>query len=90
MKKPFSLVFSIVGVLVVAITGWIVISRFSNQTSISAEAAAQILQSGQIPSSPEIEAEWGIRPAMVALTAANGMVDFRFQILDVDKATNMP
>jgi hypothetical protein len=89
MKKNFSLIFSIVGVLVVVITGWIVISRFSNQTSVSAQAAAQILQSGQIPSSPEIEAEWGIRPVMVALTAANGMIDFRFQILDVDKATNM-
>jgi len=41
---------------------------------------------GAIPTNPAIEAKWGIRPTSVAMTADGGLVDFRFIVLDADKA----
>ncbi len=56
---------------------------------------AQALQAGpdgklvsQI-SSPEIEARYGVRFTQVAVTAAGGMVDIRYQVIDPDKVMNM-
>ncbi len=44
---------------------------------------------GSIPTSPAIEAKWGIRIAHVAVTADGGLVDVRFVVLDPDKALDM-
>jgi hypothetical protein len=34
----------------------------------------------------ELEERYGIRPTLIGVTAAGGMVDFRFKVLDVEKA----
>lgn len=39
-----------------------------------------------MPTNPAIEAQWGIRVTQVALTADGGLVDFRFIVIDPDKA----
>ena len=42
-----------------------------------------------VPTNPAIEAKWGIRPTQIAMTADGGLVDFRFIVLDADKAANL-
>lgn len=42
-----------------------------------------------VPTSPEIEAAYGIRIAQVALIAADGLVDLTYVVTDPDKATLM-
>jgi hypothetical protein len=42
-----------------------------------------------MPTSPDIEAKWGVRPTQVAMTADGGLVDFRFIVLDSDKASSL-
>jgi hypothetical protein len=42
-----------------------------------------------MPSSAAIEETWGIRITRVALTADNGMVDLRYQVLDPRKAEGL-
>jgi hypothetical protein len=44
---------------------------------------------GPVPLNPAIEAKWGIRVSQVAVTADGGLVDFRFIVLDPDKASEM-
>jgi hypothetical protein len=44
---------------------------------------------GPIPLSPAVETKWGVRVSQVAVTADGGLVDFRFIILDPDKASEM-
>jgi hypothetical protein len=34
----------------------------------------------------ELEERYGIRPTLIGVTAAGGMVDFRFKVLDAEKA----
>jgi hypothetical protein len=38
------------------------------------------------PSSPEMEAKWGIRVTQIGVTADGGMLDFRYIVIDPDKA----
>jgi hypothetical protein len=42
-----------------------------------------------VPTSPAIEAKWGVRVTQIGVTADAGMVDFRFIVLDPDKALTM-
>ena len=42
-----------------------------------------------VPLNPAVEARWGIRVSQVAVTADGGLVDFRFVVLDPDKASEM-
>ena len=42
-----------------------------------------------MPTNPAIEAKWGVRPTQVAMTADGGLVDFRFIVLDSDKASSL-
>ncbi|MBN9393325.1 MAG: hypothetical protein J0I20_35160 [Chloroflexi bacterium] len=47
-------------------------------------------RSGSVPvSSTEIEQRWGIRVTQVGVTADGGLVDFRYIVLDPDKALAM-
>jgi hypothetical protein len=39
------------------------------------------------PMNPQVESRWGIRPTLVAATADGGLVDFRFIVLDPEKAS---
>ena len=42
-----------------------------------------------VPLNPAVEARWGIRVMQVAATADGGLVDFRFVVLDPEKASEM-
>ena len=42
-----------------------------------------------IPTNPEIETMWGVRITQIGVTADGGLVDFRYQVLDPDKAGAM-
>ena len=42
-----------------------------------------------IPTSPAIEATWGVRVTHVAVTADGGLVEMRFLVLDSDRALAM-
>lgn len=43
---------------------------------------------GTMPTSDEIEAQFGVRFNFVAVTAEGGMVELRYRVLDVGKAAN--
>ncbi|HEX2911227.1 MAG TPA: hypothetical protein VH186_10495 [Chloroflexia bacterium] len=43
----------------------------------------------KMPTSAAIEAKWGIRISQIGVTADGGLIDFRFVVLDSEKATNM-
>ncbi len=74
----------ILGFILLVIAGFAIFVFLSNQATDVALAVDTT--PGAMPSSPEIEATYGIRPVLVALTDASGLVDFRFQVLDPDKA----
>jgi len=42
-----------------------------------------------MPINPAIEQRWGVRVKQIGVTADGGMVDFRFVVLDADKAFEM-
>lgn len=70
------LIVMVVALISVAVT-WNVIA--------SSRAAAN----GPAPRSPAIEAKWGVRVTQIGVTADSGMVDFRFIVVDPDKALTM-
>lgn len=47
-------------------------------------------RAGQLPGAPAsaevVEAQWGIRITHIAVIAGGGLIDFRFQVIDPDKA----
>ena len=45
--------------------------------------------SATMPTSPRIEQEWGIRLMVVQLLADNGLVEVRYQVLDINKANRL-
>ena len=45
--------------------------------------------SSVMPTSPAIEARWGVRVTQIGVTADGGMVDMRFIVLNPDKALDM-
>ena len=55
---------------------------FSPADSVSKPTSA-------IPTSAEIEQRWGVRLSQVGVTAEGGLIDFRFIVLDPDKALAM-
>lgn len=42
-----------------------------------------------VPSSPAVEAEYGVRLVGVDVTASGGMIQLRYQVLDLDKAAGL-
>jgi len=52
-------------------------------------SSAAAPSSAAMPTNPAIEAKWGVRVTQVGVTADGGMVDFRFIVLDPDKALAM-
>jgi hypothetical protein len=62
---------------ILLIRGW----RPSSTSAKSVTAAPPT-----IPASPEIEAKYGVRFTSVDVTAAGGMIQLRYQILDSDKS----
>ena len=46
-------------------------------------------RSGIVPRNMAIEQRWGIRVTQVGVTADGGLLDFRYLVLDADKALSM-
>jgi hypothetical protein len=53
------------------------------------QAPAPIPAPGTMPVSPAIEEKWGVRITQLGLTAAGGLLDMRYVIIDPDKAQAM-
>ena len=79
-----SILLPIIGFILLVIAGFAIFVFLSNRATDTGLAVDTT--PGIMPSSPEIEAKYGIRPVLVALTDATGLIDFRFQVLDPDKA----
>jgi hypothetical protein len=54
-------------------------------TATTTEAAAEASQAETI----QLAAQWGIEVTSVRLTAADHMIDYRYRVLDTDKATDL-
>ena len=61
----------------------------SPTASVPAMAFAAPGKLPAVPMNTDIETTWGIRPKMAAVTADGGMIDFRYIVLDSDKANDM-
>ena len=46
-------------------------------------------RSGEVPRNAAIEQRWGIRVTQIGVTADGGLLDFRYLVLDSDKALSM-
>lgn len=68
--------------LVVILVGALIGVRAVTTSSGAARSAA-------MPTSPAIEDRYGVRISMVGATADGGLVDFRFVVVDPDKALAM-
>ena len=55
----------------------------------AAQHAPPPAATSHMPASPAIEARWGVRFTIVQLLADNGLVELRYQVLDVDKANRL-
>lgn len=60
---------------------------FAALLAISASLRSVPPTPAAFPTNPQVEAQWGIRPTLVAATADGGLVDFRFVVLDPEKAS---
>jgi len=77
--KAISLRWAIPVILLAAIVfGLYGLSRVSDLSSLPAD--------GGMPVSPLIEEKYGVRVTLVGLSADNGLLDFRYQVLDPSKA----
>ncbi len=74
--------FSLLALVVISVVGGIF--AFLNLTSTP--AAPKLIP---VPTNPAIEDKWGIRVSQIGVTADGGMVDFRFVVIDPDKALEL-
>lgn len=66
--------------LLLLAAGW----YYQTQTNAAPARPATIAATAQ-----DVEEKWGIRVTQIATTADGGMVDFRYQVVDPDKALAM-
>jgi hypothetical protein len=67
-------------------TGTALYERY--QTQQAERAAAQAVRT-PMPTSPQIEQEWGVRVTLVQLLAAGGLVEIRYEVLNTDRANRL-
>jgi hypothetical protein len=77
-----SLKWAILPILLLALVGGYVAGRggFAAPTAPVADV---------MPLSPAIEAQWGVRITQIGVTADGGLLDFRYLVIDPDKALAM-
>jgi hypothetical protein len=73
--------------LVVAVTLVLAAAAFWAARTIASSPPAAQVPVATPPASPQIEAAYGIRISRLSITAATGLVDLRFYVLDPAKAT---
>lgn len=57
--------------------------------AVAVAVADRPARGASMPTSPEIEREYGVRFTMVGVTADHGLLDVRFIVLDPDRAAQM-
>jgi hypothetical protein len=65
------------------------VASYQSYQAQQAKAAAQQVARMTMPTSPQIEQEWGIRVTLVQLLAAGGLVEIRYEVLNTDKANRL-
>jgi hypothetical protein len=79
-----------IGLAIMVIPALLLISEARSdevrRTADSSYSFAVPVQSGRFAVMQELEERFGIRVTLIGVTAAGGMVDFRFKVLDQDKA----
>jgi hypothetical protein len=85
-KRPIFRI-ALLGIAVVGINGgfFAVLAL----TEPKAGPAAKPATGAQMPTNPAIEERWGIRVKQIGVSADGGLVDFRFVVVDPDKALTM-
>lgn len=78
-----NLSFALVAALLFALFAGIIINRIQNGSLMNGYNKAAI---STYINSEELEEKYGLQVVLIGVTAGGGMVDFRFKILDVDKA----
>ena len=77
-KTKIGVLVAVAGLVIAGLVGF----QFLNSPKAAPHAAA-------MPANPAIEERWGIRISQIGVTADGGLVDFRFVVLDQDKALAM-
>jgi hypothetical protein len=72
----------LLALIVVVITGGVFAAINLNSQSATSKTVV-------VPTSPQIEEKWGIRVSQIGVTADGGMVDFRFVVVDPNKALEL-
>jgi hypothetical protein len=82
--------FAVVLVAIVLVTGIRTGAYlYQNNQAQRAVAAAKQAVLMPMPSSPQIEQEWGIRVSLVQLLASGGLVEVRYEVLNTDRANRL-
>lgn len=69
---------------------WLVAAAWTGAAPPLAAAARAQAEGASRPISPQaLEERYGLQVTLVAVTAAGGMVDFRFRVVDPEKARNV-
>ena len=71
--------------LVASVGAFLGVRSFTNTDAAPSLAPGDIKES-VTPSAPDIEAKYGVRFVRIGMTADDGLIDVRFQILDAAKA----
>ena len=79
-----------IGLAIMVIPVLLLISEARSDEARRAESPVYLVLTPDQPvrfaAMPELEERFGIRVTLIGVTAAGGMVDFRFKVLDQDKA----
>ena len=81
--KSKLLAFGLLPILLIAVGAGAFFLARGGQAPQRAPAASTM------PVNPQIEQQWGVRVTQIGVTADGGMVDFRYIVLDPDKALAM-
>jgi hypothetical protein len=83
--RPFQ--WMVVFFLLLAVAGWPSSGQATVPEKEEIEAAEDAAPEALQPGAEEIGQDWGIEITRVGLTAAGHMIDFRYKVLDAEKAT---
>jgi hypothetical protein len=79
----------VVGAAVVASGLRVAVATYDNYMVQRAQAQAQQNSHLAMPTSAQIEQQWGVRVVLVQLLADNGLVEMRYLVVDATKAAKL-
>jgi hypothetical protein len=88
--RRFLLPFAVVATAAILASGLrIGVAMYDNYVVARAQAQAQANSHLAMPTSPQIEQQWGVRVVLVQLLADNGLVEMRYLVVDANKAAKL-